>query len=59
MEIREYTYGALQLSKAAFFKVSLLSLGISMFLGYHLVDGRLDHVLDFTSSEGLRTLARL
>jgi hypothetical protein len=51
--------GALQLSKAAFFKVSFLSLGIIMVIGYHLVDGGLDHVLDFTSSVGLGTLARL
>jgi hypothetical protein len=51
--------GALQLSEAAFFKVSFLSLGNIMVLGYHLADGGLDHVLDITSSVGLGTLARL
>jgi hypothetical protein len=47
------------LGEAAFFKVSFLSLGNILVLGDHLVDGGLDHVLDFTSSVGLGTLARL
>lgn len=47
------------MSEAALFKVSFLSLGNTLVLGDHLVDGGLDHVLDLTLGIGLGTLARL
>jgi hypothetical protein len=59
MYLWEYTYGALQLSEAAFFKVSFLTLSDGMVLSYQLVDRGLDHALKLILGVGLRFLARL
>ena len=47
------------MNEAVLFKVSFLSLGSTLVLGDHFVEGGLDHVLDLTVGVGLGTLARL
>lgn len=59
LESRIGTYGAIQLSEAAFFKVSFLTLVCVVVFGNKLINGGLDHVLDLIVGVGLSILARL